>query len=130
MRRMPKILATIIAFMVCLSLIRAVLGAGHISLYDILLDIQHFDFSMEGVQELVEMVRGGSLTNNIFSWNHDLTGIDGFFTNIANAVKWFFAYIGNITKTMISASWKMLVELIRLLGNVINIALKLIGVIK
>lgn len=86
----PKLLCTVLAFLLLLSFIRVLLGSDQIDLMQVLSRLQDLEMNL-GLGSLIFDEAIDKLTN-VFRWNDSLTGIDGFFTNIRNAILWFFEY--------------------------------------
>lgn len=84
---MKKILRGTVAFLVCISLIRAVNGVGPVSLYAILLQFQAFTFDVDTLSDILSyIVEGDFLSIATSAWDSSRTGILGFFQNVGNAI--------------------------------------------
>ncbi len=130
MKRIPKIFKIIVAFCVCLALIRAANGAGKINIREILVDIQSFHFDTTKVEELVNLFQDGNLSAGFVGWNSELEGLTGFFQNIGNVLSSFFTMIWRLITTTVTALWSITVELFKLIGRIFTIALKITGIKK
>lgn len=126
-RRILTILAPVVGILVCVSFIRALNGAGEISLNNILVDLQGFDFSFDSVRELIDFFRSGSFKDDFVSWDSALTGIEGFFINIKNVVTSFFVTIASIFKVVLRGSWRLIVEFVTLIGDILSLVLGVLG---
>lgn len=126
-RRLLKIIAPIAGILVCISFIRAVNGAGEISLYDILVDLQNFNFDFTEVQELIDFFRSGRWNDSFVSWNTRLEGIDGFFINIKNVVTSFFAVIGSVLGVVLRGLWNVLLTALQLFADIFNLVIRVLG---
>ena len=115
------------AIFVCIALIRAVNGAGELSLFNILADIQNFDFDFSAVQEMVAFFRDGTFIDGFVSWDNALTGIDGFFINIRNVVTSFFATIGSLLRVVVRGCWNIIVQTFCLFGEFFSLFLSVLG---
>ncbi len=124
----PKFLKVIIAFLVCLALIRAVNNAGDLSITDVLVEIQNFKFDTSKISELMNLFKEGNLTAGLVGWNRELTGIDGFFANMSNVLTSFFDMIWRVINSMFNAAWFTTVEIFRIFGKIFNLTLKLTGI--
>ena len=128
-RRIMFILAPLMGILVCVSFIRAINNAGEISLYSILTDLQGFDFSFDSIRELIDFFSTGAFKDDFVSWDSALTGIEGFFINIKNVVSSFFVTIASIFKVVLRGSWRLLVEFVTLIGDILGLLLGILGFI-
>ena len=115
------------AILVCIALIRAVNGADEISLYDILLKIQTFDYDFTDVNELISFFKDGDFADSFVSWNSSLYGIEGFFINIKNVVTSFFFTIGTLLKVVVRGLWNIIVQTFRIFGQIFSLFLSVLG---
>lgn len=125
--KVPRFLKYFMAIFVCIALIRAINGAGGISLYDILLRIQSFDYDFSAVEELVAFFKDGTFLDGFVSWNDSLTGLDGFFINIRNVVLSFFVTIGSLLKVVVRGFWNIVVQVFRIFGQIFSLFLSVLG---
>lgn len=126
--RKAGLLKTIMAFLVCLALIRAVNNAGGLSVTDILVEVQNFKFDTSKITELLDLFKEGNLTSGLVGWNRELTGIDGFFANMANVLTSFFDMIWRLINSIFNAAWFTTVEIFRIFGKIFNLTMKLTGI--
>lgn len=125
--KIPRFLKLLMALLVCIALIRAVNGAGKISLYDILLKIQTIDYDFSAVKELVSFFKNGDFADDFVSWNSSLTGLEGFFINIKNVVTSFFSTIGSLLKVVVRGLWNIIVQTFRIFGQIFSLFLSVLG---
>lgn len=125
--KIPKFLKTCMALFVCLALIRAVNGAGDLSIYDMLLKIQTIDFDISGIEEIISFFKEGSFTAGFGEWNNDLVGIEGFLENLKTVLVSFFTMMGNLIKVFVVGLWKIFVETFALLGKLLDLVLYVTG---
>ena len=128
-RRLLYILAPLMGVLVCVSFIRSINNAGEISLHSILVDLQGFDFSFDSIRELIDFFSTGAFKDDFVSWDPALTGVDGFFINIKNVVTSFFVTIASILKVVLRGSWRLLVEFVTLVGDILGLVLGVLGFI-
>ena len=115
------------AFLICIALIRAVNGAGVISVEQILTDISNLNINFYAIRSAIADIKNGELVPNTPTWNDALTGIDGFATNIKNVTVGAFNYTIEITKTVIVTLWQTVVELFTLVTELLNLAFSILG---
>ena len=125
--RLPRFLILLMSIFVCISLIRAVNGAGGLSLNDILVDLQSFTFDFQDVADLISLFREGVLADKFVGWNSELTGLDGFFINIGNVLQSFFTMIVTLITSVVKALWSLIVETVTLLFQIFSLVTDTLG---
>lgn len=125
--KIPKFLKTLTALFVCIAFIRTINQAGGISIYNILLKIQAIDFDISGIEDIIEFFKNGSFESGFTEWNSNLTGFNGFVTNLKNILTSYYSMIGNLIKLCIVGGWKIFIEIFKLLEALLNIILYVTG---
>lgn len=125
--KIPKFLKFLMPVLVCISLIRAVNGAGGLSLDSVLLQLQSFSFDFQEVSDLIALFQNNSLLDSFVGWNSNLTGVEGFFINVGNILSSFFTMIGTVVTSLIKALWNLIVEIVRLIAQIFNIVSNVLG---
>ncbi|MBR2312469.1 MAG: hypothetical protein IKA46_04195 [Clostridia bacterium] len=125
--KIPKFLKTITALFVCIAFIRAINNAGGISIYNILLKIQSINFDISSIEDIIDFFENSSFESGFREWNNELTGFDGFVTNLKNILSSFFTMIGNLIKVFVVGLWKIFVEIFKLLGKLLDLVLYVTG---
>ena len=115
------------AVMVCIAFIRAVNGAGEISLYSILVELQDFHFDFSGIREIFDFFSSGRWNDTFVSWNDQLKGVDGFFINIRNVVSSFFSVLGSVFAVVLRGLWNVLLTVLQLLADLFDLVIKVLG---
>ena len=125
--KIPRFLKSIMAILVCIAFIRETNNAGPISISEILIDIQGFEFNFEDVTELLNYFTEENISNTYYTWNDNLTGIDGFATNFKNTMVSFFNIISNVFILVIKGLWNIITQTLQIIGQLLNITLKATG---
>ena len=127
--KIPKFLTALTGLLVCISLIRAINGAGEISLYNILLEIQEFDFNILEIQQVLEDVTQAETTINGITkgWDDSLTGIDGFATNIKNVFVLGFLKIVEFLTISLLGVFRAIKNILLLILDIFKIIVKICG---
>ena len=128
--RVPRFLKWLMSILVCVSLFRAINGAGPISISDMLVDLQSFRFDLSAVEDLIDLFRSGSFSDGFASWDNTLDGLDGFFINIKNCVTSFFITLTSLLRSVVTALWSLCRETFKLLGQLLTLTLKVVGLRK
>ena len=123
----PRFMRSLMALLVCVALIRAVNGAGPLSVSDILVDFQQFDFDMQHIADLISLFNEGVLSDSLYEWNYNLDGISGFFINIGKSLSSFFSMIGLLVKTVVFALWDVILSVIDLLLQLLSLVCEVLG---
>ena len=126
-RRIFRILTPIMAVLVCIAFIRAVNGAGEISLYEILIDVQGFNFDFSAVHEIIDFFSSGRWNDSFVTWNSSLGGLDGFFINIRNVVSSFFKVIGSVLSVVVRGLWNILLTTLQLFADIFKLVINVLG---
>lgn len=120
----PKWLKWLSGILVCVAFIREALDAGPVSLDEILLELQQFEFDISRLEELVAMFREGAFTDKLVSWDSSLD----LFTNLGRVLGGFFDMIWTLVKTVVLTTWDLIVQIFRLFGQIITLVCKVIGI--
>lgn len=121
--RVPKFLKVIVSVLIVIVLIRAVNGAGELSINSILNRLTGFNFDFSRVAHLFEEFRSGAFSAGFVGWDSDLD----FFNNFANVIVSFFQTIVNVIKSVVLALWNVLTEFFRLLLEVLLLVADICG---
>lgn len=65
---MRKILQCVVAFFLCVALFRALNNAGPISLYDLLVEVQSFEFDLSAFYDHIAILADGDFKNSVVSF--------------------------------------------------------------
>lgn len=126
--KVPRFLKVLMPIFVCIVLIRAVNGAGALSLNDILVDLQDFDFDIDTTWGLISLFSGKHVDAVLdFSWNYDLTGVSGFFVNIGSAISSYFLFLGEVVFDLISVVWKVFDTFFSIFSSFFNLVYDIFG---
>ena len=84
--RVGKFLKRVFALFVSLIVIRAAFGAGGISITDMLVDLQQFNFNFDEIRVIIRYYTSGQFAASIPSWNSNITSISTFFLYVASLI--------------------------------------------
>lgn len=117
--------------LVCISLIRAVNSAGPLSLYDVLLQVEDFNFNIIEVQQLLEDFAQSetSISEITTGWDDSLTGIDGFATNIKNVIVLGFLRVAEFFALTILSIFRAIKNIVLLIIDILKIIFYVCGFI-
>lgn len=115
------------AILICISFIRAANNAGSLSIKELLTDLKSLEFDFDAITDLINYFSDNSFSNEIYTWNDELTGIDGFATNFKNTMISIFDIISNVFILVIKGLWSIIVQTIKIIGQLLNITLKATG---
>ena len=125
--KVPSFMKFLMPILVCVALIRAINGAGGISLDEILLEIQNFSFDFQDVADLLALFRDGTLLDSFVGWDSSLSGIEGFFINVANVFVSFFQMIATVISSVVKALWNLIMEFVSILVQIFAIFTHILG---
>ena len=125
--KIPRFLKTLMAILICISFIRAANNAGSLSIKELLTDLKSLEFDFDAITDLINYFSDNSFSNEIYTWNDELTGIDGFATNFKNTMISIFDIISNVFILVIKGLWSIIVQTIKIIGQLLNITLKATG---
>ena len=128
--KIPRFLKTLMAILICIGFIRAANNAGSLSIKELLTDLKSLEFDFDAITDLINYFSDNNFSNEIYTWNDDLTGIDGFATNFKNTMISIFDIISNVFILVIKGLWSIRVHTIKIIGPLLNITLKATGVKK
>lgn len=122
-----KLLKSIVAFCICLALIRSINGAGSLSITDILVEIQKITFDKTKIETAISYFQDGSYKLGFTGWNDELTGIEGTLKNIGNVIVSGISIFIGITTTIFPALWSTIVETAKFVAQIFRVFFKVIG---
>ena len=125
--KIPRFLKTLMAILICIGFIRAANNAGSLSIKELLTDLKGLEFDFDAITDLINYFSDNSFSNEIYTWNDELTGIDGFATNFKNTMISIFDIISNVFILVIKGLWSIIVQTIKIIGQLLNITLKATG---
>ena len=125
--KIPRFLKTLMALFVCIAFIRAVNNAGGLSVKEIITDLQKIEFDFSSITQLLDYFTEKEFATQYYAWNNELTGIDGFATNFKNTMVSMFDIIGNVFVMCIKGIWSILVQTLKIIGQLLNLTLKVTG---
>lgn len=117
----------IAGFLVCIVFIRAVNGAGPLSLMDILVDLQEFEFDFNGITDLIALFEDGVLADHLYSWDYNLTGLEGFFVNLGRVLSSFFDMCFVLCSTVVKALWSAILAVIGIFVQLMSLLSTVLG---
>lgn len=125
--KIPRFLKSLMAILICISFIRAANNAGSLSIKELLTDLKSLEFDFDAITDLINYFSDNSFSNEFYTWNDELTGIDGFATNFKNTMISIFDIISNVFILVIKGLWSIIVQTIKIIGQLLNITLKATG---
>lgn len=125
--KIPRFLKVLMPLLVCIALIRAINGAGALSLNDILVELQSFSFDFQDVADLISLFRDGVLADSFVGWNSNLTGVEGYFINMGNVLQSFFTMIATVISSSFKAIWNLVTELVSLIAQIFSLVTHILG---
>ena len=118
--RIGKFLAAIAGFLVIVSFIRAVNGAGGIGLYDILLTVQQFEYDTTTISDIAEGIEALPDIPGVFDeeyWTTD--ALEHFFLS--------FQYLFQLVRAVIVPIFDLVRDTLTLLGDLIHLVFSMLG---
>ena len=126
--KIPRFLKTFMAFFIVIALIRAIFNAPPISVYDLLIELQSFEFNIDPIVDLINDFQNGSFNPDFKNtWDENLEGFEGFFKNIGRCIGSLFTVIKDVFVSITLTLWSTLTEIVRLIGQLLTIIFKIIG---
>lgn len=118
--RIGKILAAIAGFLVCVSFIRAVNGAGGIGLYDILLTVQQFEYDTTTISDIAEGIEALPDIPGVFDEEYWTTSVlEHFFLS--------FQHLFQLVRAVIVPIFDLVRDTLTLLGDLIHLVFSMLG---
>lgn len=116
------------ALLICCAFIRAANGSGAVSTYAILLKLQEIEFDIKPITEIIKFYNESNIVHPFQNWNNNLKGIEGFLTNLQNFLVGYTNSMVNSIFIVINGIWTFLTQTVELLGQILDIAIYILGI--